>query len=71
MILDFPHLRSELESCVAVRTGRRVRNLAVQLSPEGVVLQGETTTFYVKQLAQTAVRQALPDVRLWNAIKVA
>jgi hypothetical protein len=71
MLNDFPSLREELETRIRARTGRRVRNLDVNLSPEGVVLKGQTETFYVKQLAQTSVRDVLPGVRLDNAIQVA
>jgi len=67
---EFRTLRGELVSRVAARTGRRVRNLDILLSPEGVVLQGQTSAFYIKQLAQHGVREVLPDVRLENAIEV-
>ena len=67
---DFPRLRQELETHVRSRTGRRVRNLMIQLSPEGVVLEGNTMSFYDKQMAQHSVREVLPDVRLNNAIVV-
>ena len=70
MMLDFPRIRKELETRVRARTGGRLRNLDIELSPEGVVLHGETTTFHVKQLAQHGVRECLPDVRLENAIVV-
>ena len=68
---DFPRLYGELVSCVRARTGTRVRNLDIRLSPEGVVLHGQTNLFYIKQLAQHGVRDLLPDVRLQNAIEVA
>lgn len=68
---DFPRLRQELETHVRARTGRRVRDLAIELSPEGVLLQGKTMCFYDKQMAQHSVREVLPDVRLNNAIVVA
>lgn len=68
---DFPRLRQELETRVRARTGRRVRNLDIQLSPDGIVLQGNTLSFYDKQLVQHSVREVLPDVRLLNAIVVA
>ena len=64
------HLRSELERHILARTGRRVRNLAVELVPEAVILRGSTSTYYVKQLAQHGVREVLPQVRLENAIVV-
>jgi len=70
MMLDFPDLRQELETRVRARTGGRLRKLDIQLSPEGVVLQGESATFHVKQLAQHGVRELLPNVQLRNDIVV-
>jgi hypothetical protein len=70
MMLDFPRLREELETRVLARTGRRLRNLGIDLSPDGVVLHGETTTFHVKQLAQHGIRDLLPNVQLRNDIVV-
>jgi hypothetical protein len=64
-------LRRELTNRVQARTGRRVRNLAVDCSAERVVLRGVAGSFHVKQLAQQSVREVLPDVRLENAIEVA
>ncbi len=63
-------LRNELESHILARTGRRIRNLAVELSPECVVLHGRSTSYYVKQLAQHGVQDLLPRIRLENAIVV-
>lgn len=68
--LDFPSLRKELESRVRARTGSQLKDLGIELSPEGIRLLGQTTTFYVKQLAQHCVREILPDVRLVNDINV-
>jgi hypothetical protein len=59
-----------LEQSVHVHTGRRVRDLAVEIRPESVVLRGHATTFYVKQLAQHGIRELLPDISLENAIVV-
>jgi hypothetical protein len=55
---------------VLARTGTRVRNLDIELSPDGVVLLGETTSYYVKQLAQHGVLERFPDVQLHNRIAV-
>ncbi len=63
-------LREELECHIQGRTGRRVRNLAVELYPERIVLRGHTGSYYVKQLAQHGVRDLLPHVSLENAIEV-
>lgn len=68
--LDFPGLQKELQSKVMARTGSQLQNLGIELSPEGIRLFGQTTTFYVKQLAQHCVRELLPDVRLVNDILV-
>jgi hypothetical protein len=68
---DLPRLREELTSHILARTGRRLRNLDINLSTEGVTLKGEAQTYYVKQLAQHSVREVLPDVHLDNAIRVA
>jgi len=63
-------LHQELERCVHARTGGRIRDLAIELCPERVILRGYTSTFYVKQLAQHGVRDMLPSVGLENAIVV-
>ncbi len=64
-------LASQIHNMVQLRTNRSVYNLAVEVLPERVVLRGETSTFYNKQLAQESVRKVLPKVRLENAIEVA
>lgn len=63
-------LRTELESRVLSRTSRRVRNLRIELHAERVVLSGQTTSYYVKQLAQHGIREILPYVSLENTIAV-
>ena len=68
--LDSPHLQSELETRVRDRTGRRVRNLTIEVQAGRIVLRGQTATYYVKQLAQHGVRDLLPDVCLENIIVV-
>ena len=67
---DPSRLRTELEQQVQVRTGRRVRQLAIEVGPERVILRGLTSTYYVKQLAQHGVRDLLPFVPLENTIDV-
>ena len=70
MMHNLPRLQHELEHRVQARTGRRVRNLAIELRPERVVLRGRASTYYVKQLAQHGIRDLLPQVDLENAITV-
>lgn len=65
-----PPLLTEVERRVRHRTGRRIRNLVIELRPERVVLRGQTTTYYVKQLAQHGVRDFLPQICLENSISV-
>jgi hypothetical protein len=65
-----PHLHKELEHHILARTGRRVRDLKIELCPERVVLHGRADSYHVKQLAQHGVRDVLPQVRLENAIVV-
>jgi hypothetical protein len=68
-----PHgfsMQHELEQHIARRTGRRVRNLRVEVGPGRVVLRGRATSYYVKQLAQHAARALLPEVPLENRITV-
>jgi len=70
VISSVPHLQEELERQVSLRTGRRVRNLAVELEAERIVLRGQTTTYHIKQLAQHGILDMFPDVRLENGIVV-
>jgi hypothetical protein len=70
VISSIPHLQQELERQVSVRTGRRVRNLTVELDAERIVLRGQATTYHVKQLAQHGVWDVLPDAPLENGISV-
>jgi hypothetical protein len=71
MQLNLYQLRLDLENVVRARTGRRIRDLDIELQPERVVLHGTALSFHVKQLAQQGIREVLPDVRLENAIVVA
>jgi hypothetical protein len=63
-------LQQALTASVQERTGRRVRDLRIELLPEGIVLRGHAATYHVKQLAQHGVRDLLPHVELRNAIVV-
>jgi hypothetical protein len=65
-----PELRQDLEQRITLRTGRRVRNLAIELEPERIILRGLVNTYHVKQLAQHGVRELFPHVRLDNVIEV-
>ena len=64
------HLKDRLERHLRTRTGRRIRNLAIELDPNRVVLRGQASSFYVKQMAQQGIRDFLPDLLLENSIVV-
>ncbi|MFL5243974.1 MAG: hypothetical protein ACJ8FY_17875 [Gemmataceae bacterium] len=70
MPTESPLLQTELEQQVKSRTGRRIRNLAIELDSEQVVLRGQACSYYVKQLATHSVHDLLPHFRLENAIVV-
>jgi osmotically-inducible protein OsmY len=63
-------LQQELEHQVQMRTGRRIRWLVVEMQSGRVVLHGSAATYYLKQLAQQAVRDVLPATSLENEIMV-
>ena len=70
MTATAPSLTEAIALRVAAQTGRRVKNLTVEVSDGGIVLRGHTSTYHVKQLAQHAAREALPNTSLVNAIVV-
>ena len=63
-------LQVQLEHQVHLRTGRRVRNLAIELRAERVILRGQVTSYYIKQLAQHGICDVFPDLNLENSIVV-
>lgn len=52
------------------RLNRRVRNLEVEVTSQGVVLSGVCNSFHVKQLAQHEARDVLSDRPLENRMTV-
>lgn len=70
-VAQLTNLAVHIHNVVLERTNHGVWNLAVEVLPERVVLRGDTTTFYAKQLAQESVRKVLPKIELKNAIEVA
>ena len=64
-------LATRIERAVENQTGRRIRNLSVEVSREGVFLRGRCDTFYAKQLAQQAAMALPGGDRLTNDIEVA
>jgi hypothetical protein len=67
---DLRSLPCELERHILLRTGWRVCNLLIEVHGGHAVLRGRATTPFVRQLAQQAAQDLLPDVRLDNIIDV-
>lgn len=64
------HLAVAIRQRIESRLGGRVRDLAIRVRGETIVLEGRCATFYTKQLAQHAALGVLEDERLENAIVV-
>lgn len=69
-MIETINLQNVLERQVRCRTGHRIRDLDIDVSPERIVLRGRATSYYVKQLAQHGVRDILPLADLDNTIDV-
>lgn len=59
-----------LEEKILGRTGRRVKDLWIELDEECITLHGRTESYHVKQLALSALREALPKYTILNSIDV-
>ncbi|HVX60292.1 MAG TPA: hypothetical protein VHC19_06820 [Pirellulales bacterium] len=59
-----------LARLVVRRTCGAVRGLRVEISPQGIALQGHCPAYYLKQLAQEAVLAVIADQPLFNQIEV-
>lgn len=64
------HLAVAIRQRIESRLGGRVRDLAIRVRGETIVLEGRCATFYTKQLAQHAALGVLEDEQLENAITV-
>lgn len=65
------HLAIAIRQRIESRLVGRVRNLAVRIAGNTVVLEGSCSTYYSKQLAQHAALGVLEEEQLDNAIVVA
>ncbi len=63
-------LATLIERAVHEETGHGVRDLAVEVDKDGVLLRGHCETFYCKQLAQHAAMGVPGGDRLTNSIEV-
>ncbi len=64
------HLAVAIRQRIESRLGGRVRDLAIRVSGETIVLEGSCATYYTKQLAQHAALGVLENEQLDNAIVV-
>jgi len=64
------HLAIAIRQRIESRLGGRVRDLAIRVRGDTVVLDGTCTTYYTKQLAQHAALGVLENEQLENAITV-
>jgi osmotically-inducible protein OsmY len=64
-------LAASIRRAVRRETGHRVRDLCVEVNRDGVLLRGQCTTYYCKQLAQHAAMSVPGGDRLTNSIEVA
>ena len=60
----------QLEALVQRRLNGRVRDLRLLVRDQGLILQGQTSTYYVKQLAQHAAIEITGLAILANEIEV-
>jgi hypothetical protein len=63
-------LTTEPVDVLAVSPLPQLRRLMVCVSEEEVVITGQVSSFYMKQLAQETVRPTLGDRRLLNLVEV-
>jgi hypothetical protein len=64
------HITVAIRQRIESRLGARVRDLAIRIRGNTVILEGRCATFYTKQLAQHAALGVLEDEQLDNAIVV-
>jgi hypothetical protein len=67
---ELPSDEERLESMLSRRLGSRIFDLRVVFRPDGLILQGRTTTYHVKQLAQHAAMTTMDIPILANEIEV-
>jgi hypothetical protein len=63
-------LAAAIRQRIEARLPGRVKNLAINIEADTVVLEGQCATYYTKQLAQHAALGILEDEHLENAIIV-
>ena len=64
-------LVEQVELAVQVRTGGRISGLQVRVNEGCLVVSGRTSSYYNKQLATHAIRDAVDDMEVRNEVEVA
>jgi hypothetical protein len=63
-------LRAEPTEVLIISPLPQLRRLVVTVSEEEVVITGQVSSYYMKQLAQEALRSTLGERRLLNLVEV-
>jgi osmotically-inducible protein OsmY len=63
-------LAADIERAIRVRTGRTIHDLQVTVTKDCILLTGNCSTYYTKQLAQHAAMTLLVNEKLTNDIEV-
>jgi hypothetical protein len=66
----FPALASDFSEILTVSPLPQLRGLVVTVNEDEVVITGQVSSFYMKQLAQEALRPTIGDRRLTNLVEV-
>jgi hypothetical protein len=65
-----PVLSTEFTEILTLSSIPQLRRLAVAASEEEVIITGRVSSYYLKQLAQEALRPSLGERRLVNLVEV-
>jgi hypothetical protein len=63
-------LRAEPTEVLTISPLPQLRRLVVTVSEEEIVITGQVSSYYMKQLAQEALRSTLGERRLLNLVEV-
>jgi hypothetical protein len=67
---DYRSLELRIKRNVRRDAGRGMKGLEVHVDRDGIRLRGRCSTFYCKQLAQTAAMRLAAGVPVFNSIEV-
>ena len=69
-LAEAERLAVSIERAVQEETAHAVRDLSVEVNPDGVLLRGRCSTYYCKQLAQHAAMTTPGGDHVTNSIEV-